>query len=281
MKTKIGVCIALAWLIVISCQAKTVKGNGQIVTKEVPVNEYRSIAFSGSSSGSSFNLWGLLGNNSNNNGKKTFICHYSQQKQATLSITIDENLYEYLSIRSENGKLEIRVQKGCSLVPTCYEVTTGSKEMEEINVNGGADFYLDTPLSGSSLKVSSSGGSDVYMKKSVRMESCECNSSGGSDLYFDDLTCNRFSCSSSGGSDISLKGQAEEAEMDASGGSDIKAYSFIVSHLTCHASGGSDAYVYATQQLDARASGGSDIYHKGSAQVSASASGGSDITKKD
>lgn len=278
MKTRFLVVVALALLSICSCQAKVVEGNGSVITKDIPVEAYRSIVFSGCFSGGT-GFWSLF--RTHNRKEGTFSCRYSQQEKATLRITIDENLYEHLSIRSENGELVITTEKNKILSPTDFQVVTGSKELEKVIVTGGMDFYLDTPLSGSSLQLISSGGADVYMEKAVRMESCECKASGGSDVSFDDLVCSRFDGTSSGGSDIVLKGKADEAEMNASGGSDIKAYSFIVSNLTCSASGGSDIYAYATEQLDASASGGSDVHYKGSAKVESSASGGSDIDKED
>lgn len=280
MKTRFLMFVAFALLCVCACSAKNgIKGNKKVVTKEIPVDEYRSITLGGNFSWGVSGLWNLMFKGGGEEGTST--CHYSQQERATLSITTDENLFEYLSVDSKNGELKIQTKEGCRLLPTCFQITTGSKELEEVTIGGGKNFYLDTPLSGQSLRVRSSGGSDLFMQQPVRVESCQCESSGGSDVTFDDLICDRFACESSGGSDIYIKGRAEEAQMSASGGSDVKAYSFIVKNLACHASGGSDLYVYATEQLDAHASGGSDVHYKGPARVSKSASGGSDVEKED
>lgn len=278
MKIQIWTYITLVLLSISSCRTKAVEGNGNLITKEIPIEEYSSITFHALLSGDNWNS----DNNSNKDVNRADIlsCHYSQQKRATLSISIDKDMYKYLSIKSKNGKLDIRLAPDGPFSLTCLKITTGSKKLEKVTLSSGMKFYLDTPLSGNSLKLITSGGSGIYMKKNVRMESCQCNTSGGSKVRFENLTCNDFSCESSGGSELYLQGKAQEAEINASGGAKVNTYSFDVKDLKCNASGGSDVYVYATQQLDINTSGASKVHYKGAAKASTSSSGMSYINKE-
>lgn len=277
MKTRL---LLSSFLLTFCCfctlEAKDIKGNGNVSTREYPVNEYHTIAIGKELSCGESSFWGLFSSHSNDG----INCHYSQQEKASLQITADENLLEHISVEVEEGQLTVKSKNNDRLIPTQLKITTGSKQLEKVVVSAGINFYLETQLNGSSLIVIASGGSDINMKKPVHVDFCKSLSSGGSDIYFDDLTCNRLICESSGGSDTHIKGKADEAEMRASGGSYIKAFSFIVKQLICSASGGADIYANASEYLKANASGGSDIHYKGDARVESSSSGGSDIYKE-
>lgn len=267
------------WIAALLClstglaEAKSIKGNGKVETRnlsiesynqlEIKIQEERTVSFFSFSS------------------HKPSVCLYSQQGNASLQITLDENLFEHIVAKVMNGKLLLATPEGTRINPTQLQIKTGSQELTLVNVSRGMDFQLQTPFKGTDLTINASGGSDIRMEQAVTLQSCLCNSSGGSDIYLTQLTCDLLETNASGGSDVILKGKAKRARMNGSGGSDIKAYDFLVNQLDCNTSGGSDAYVYAVETLNASASGGSDIHYKGTAQVHESASGGSDIDKED
>lgn len=259
---------------VISCHASKIKGNGEIVTKEIKVSDFSEIRIGqgiGSVSMSDFFSWGQR--------FKSPEFHYTQQQgSAGLEITIDENLLTSLNIETTNGVLVIEAKKGTKISPTSMEIKGHSRELTALSTSGSTDFYLNSKLTTEKLEVSASGGSDVYLKNPVRISGlCKFSLSGGSDLKATDLECDKIEARTSGGSDISLAGNANSGSYRTSGGSDINAYGFAVKRLECSASGGSDIEATATESLDASASGGSDIRYKGNPQVNKSASGGSDI----
>lgn len=258
----------------ISCHASKIKGNGEIVTKEIKVSDFSEIRVGqgiGSVSMSDFFSFGQK--------YKSPEFHYSQQEgSAGLEITIDENLLSSLNIETTDGVLVIEAKKGIKITPTSMEIKGHSRELTALRTSGSTDFYLNSNLTTESLEVSASGGSDVYLKNPVRISGlCKFSLSGGSDLKATDLECGVIDVRTSGGSDISLAGKANSGSYRSSGGSDIKAYNFVVKRLECSSSGGSDIQTTVTESLDASASGGSDIMYKGDPKVNKSASGGSDI----
>lgn len=260
---------------IIFCHASNIKGNGNIVTKEImDISDFTEIKVGrgiGAVGLGSFFSWGQK--------FKSPVFNYSQQEgKSGLEIKIDENLLPLLNITSTNGTLVIEAKKGDQIQPTALEINGHSRELTKLSTQGSIDFYLKSNLTTDKLEINTSGGSDAYLKNQVRISGlCQFNLSGGSDLKATDLVCDQIKIHTSGGSDISLTGQANSGLYRSSGGSDINAYNFVVKHLECNSSGGSDIETTVTESLKASASGGSDIMYKGDPKVNKSTSGGSDI----
>lgn len=274
MRAIVLTIIGLMTLGAISCHASKIKGNGNIVTKEIQISDFSEIRIGqgiGSGGAGSFFSWGQK--------YQSAVFNYSQQDgSAALTIKIDENLISALNIKATNGILLIEAKKGTSISPTSFEMNAHSRGLNALRTSGSTDFYLKSNLTTENLEVSASGGSDVYLKNKVRISNqCKFSLSGGSDLKATDLECDVIEVRTSGGSDISLAGNANSGSYRSSGGSDINAYGFVVKRLECSSSGGSDIEATATESLDASASGGSDIRYKGDPKVNKSASGGSDV----
>ena len=111
MKTKLVAVIALIFCAFMA-EASKVEGNGNIITKEISVDNYSEIELGGNIEYSGNNFWG------NRSNKKFPVFKYTHGRSASLKITIDENLFPLLSIKSNNGRLAIRIQDGTCLLYT-------------------------------------------------------------------------------------------------------------------------------------------------------------------
>lgn len=254
----------------ISCYAEKIKGNGNIITKEIQVADYTGLIVSqGIESNGSF----FAGKN------KSPQINYSQQTgKAGLKITIDENLLPLIKFNTEGGILKIETQRGTRINPSRLVIDTHSAELKKLGVSSSFDFILESSLSGDNIEINASGASDVYLEKPMRIANlCKINLSGASDLKTSDLECHRIETHSSGSSDLYLNGKANEGKYNCSGSSDIKAYGFTLKTLECSASGSSDILTIVTESLNASASGSSDIKYKGNPKVKKHSSGSSDI----
>lgn len=267
--------IVLAFLLICSLtQAANVKGNGNIVTKDIQVDQYEKIELSVSQTNMNSGFWG-------NTSKKNPVFNYTQtNEKSTLRVTTDENLFTHLDIECSNGVLVIKTAKNSKIAPTQLLIDGTSKGLKYLQVSGGANFLVQGALIGENLEILASGGSDVFMKYSVRLTETVIKLSGGSDLIADDLVTEKLKVSISGGADAKLKGAADQAKYSASGGADIKAYGLVVKRLECSASGGADIEAHATETIRASASGGADIYYKGEAVAEVSKSGGGSVKKR-
>ena len=105
MKTKLVAVIVLIFCAFMA-EASKVEGNGNIITKEISVDNYSEIELGGNIEYSGNNFWG------NRSNKKFPVFKYTHGRSTSLKITIDENLFPLLSIKSNNGRLAIRIQDG-------------------------------------------------------------------------------------------------------------------------------------------------------------------------
>ena len=157
MKTKLVAVIALIFCAFMA-EASKVEGNGNIITKEISVDNYSEIELGGNIEYSGNNF---LGNRSN---KKFPVFKYTHGRSASLKITIDENLFPLLSIKSNNGRLAIRIQDGTRIKPTQYVIEGSSKTLKYLKTSGPMDFEAQNAFSEDQLEIKISG----RMHKAVR-----------------------------------------------------------------------------------------------------------------
>lgn len=249
MKTKLVAVIALIFCAFMA-EASKVEGNGNIITKEISVDNYSEIELGGNIEYSGNNFWG------NRSNKKFPVFKYTHGRSTSLKITIDENLFPLLSIKSNNGRLAIRIQDGTRIKPTQYVIEGSSKTLKYLKTSGPMDFEAQNAFSEDQLEIKISGSGD---------------------LVFEDLDCKNLTSKVSGSGDITLKGKADEARYSVSGSGDIKAYDLSVNDLSCSVSGSGDARVYAKDNMNLSVSGSGDIRYKGPANVNKSKSGSGSI----
>jgi hypothetical protein len=254
--------------------AEKIKGNGNVITKEIPVSNFKHVA---------------VGPGVECNGrffsKKTYqspVLNYTQTTGAfALSITMDENLFSYLEIKSSEDDLSVRTQKGIVINPSKLEINASSKELEKVTVSGCIDFVTANAFKSDRLDIGISGASDVKINHAAQIDQFSVSISGAGDLIAEQLACKELACNISGAGDIALKGKADRARFTVSGAGDIKAYDLIVKYLECKVSGSGDAKIMATETLDATVSGTGDIRYKGNARANTRISGFGDIKKVD
>ena len=149
--------ISLIAFSTISCFAEKIKGNGNIITKEIQVADYKQIK---------------VGQGIETGGNSFFGKNQSPQVNYTqkggksgLKITIDENLLSELKFNSNGDVLQIETERGTRINPSKLIIETHSSELNKLGVSGGIDFFLRSSLSGENLEISASGASDVYLEK--------------------------------------------------------------------------------------------------------------------
>ncbi|WP_308550418.1 head GIN domain-containing protein [uncultured Parabacteroides sp.] len=276
MKTTFTALIAFLFICTTSGYAEKVKGNGNIISKEIQISDYTEL---------NIRVKINYNNNSSLFKKKEYkgpAFNYMQKSgSSNLQITVDENLLPLLDIYVSDGCLYVRTNKEKQeLYPTKFIINSSSHTLEKAKISGSMDFFLQNNLSGENLKVEVSGAADVYMNKPVRIaNACEIKVSGAGDMEAKDLICGNIKAGVAGAGDLNLKGKAEKGEYKVSGSGDISAYGFIVKDLSCKVSGSGDIEAYATETLEASASGSGDICYKGNPKANTRCSGAADITR--
>ena len=272
MKAK-GLFLVLCLVVTFTATAANIKGNGNVITKEISVGDFETIESGGNIS---FENRGL--NFKKNNRHKL---NYSQQKgKSTLNITMDENLFAHLDIQSSNGKLSIKTKNRDKLIATEFILQAKSENLQKVTLSGSMDFIAETPLKSDYLSISVSGAGDVIMDKRADIASVLFTISGAGDVKASNLHCTKFEAKISGAGDIDLKGKTDNARFVVSGAGDVSAYDFKAEDVFASVTGAGDIKVYAGKTLNASVSGIGDINYKGDPQVQSKKSGMGSIKKK-
>lgn len=274
MKTK-GLILLLLALCILPAKAERIKGNGNIVTKEITVGAFDAIQLKASIEFNTSTLTSWL----KRDNKAFPALYYRQTESRVLTVQMDENLFSHLRMEVFGGCLTIQTAPREQLIPTCLKIEAGSKELKNLKISGSLDFILESSLSGGNLEISISGSGDVILKRPVRLDDVRLSITGSGDVEMQDLRCTAFTGKVSGSGDISLKGKAQTAEYKSTGSGDIEAYGFQVDELTCTTSGSGDIDAYAVKTLKAKSSGSGDISYRGPARVEKSSTGSGDIQK--
>lgn len=216
----------------------SIKGNGNIVNKQLDVTEYEEIYLSG---------FGDV------------IYEQRSWDDPYLQVSVDDNIFPYLDIKVENGKLYIKPKDNHNLNPTRFKVYTSSSALNRVKISGSGDVHLKGELNSDKIEVSISG-------------------SGG--IASDSLYCNALVLGISGSGKANLEGVCNNASFNVSGSGRIEAQEYQVMDLNCNVSGSGKMKVHANRSINATISGSGNIEYKGSPEtVNQRVSGSGNIVK--
>jgi len=299
MKNLVLYCVSMIILFLLimptSCMSSPmflpVNGNGTPIDKNFKVSDFHGVDVS---SGFDVNL--------------------IQGSSEDLTITAQENLFEHITVRVEQGILRIYIERNVMTTgPMMARITF--KSIDNLKVSGGGDIECETPINVPKLNVNISEGGDL--NTDLNTDELKCNISGGGDAEIDgniktynlslsgggdvksDLNAGIIDCSISGGGDLTLsvKEKVDDAHVSVSGGGNI-ALEMNVEKLKCSVSGGGNATLtgqasgleiemsgggdvnasgFLTETTSFNASGGSDIHINASKELNGSISGGGDV----
>ena len=268
-----------------------VKGSGVSVDKNISVSGFQSIDVSGG-----FDVVLVQGNSEG------------------VTLTAQENLFEYITVRVDEGVLKIYTEK--NIQPTKQlKARISFQNIGKLKVSGGGDVICETPVYLPELGVDITGGGDF--KTMINTDKLQFNISGGGDASIDgniknfdlrlsgggdirsEVNAGVIDCEVSGGGDIAFTGKekASEANFSISGGGDLT-LEMKTEKLKCSVSGGGDATLSGqaanaeiningggdieagnllSDMITFHVSGGSDIHVNASKELTGTISGGGDV----
>ena len=150
MKTRAFFFMVCIWLLATNGFAQnTIKGDGNIITKEISISDYDEISYVG----------------------KVNIEYEQSNASPFFKITIDENILPHFEIKVKGKTLIIQPKDerkyfngnsyGLNLQPTVCEIKTNSRELKEISAVGGGEFVAKSPLKVDKLDISIAGSSTI------------------------------------------------------------------------------------------------------------------------
>lgn len=268
MKTKVSLLMACL-LTVFSGFAgttKTVKGNGNVITKEISISDYNEISTV---------------------GVQEFV--YEQSDAAPyLKVTIDENLLSLLKIQVDGKELKVEPKKinetsrhgnAYQLDPTTFKVVTNSRELKELNVVSSGDFIISGPININKLEINMAGSGNILLKKRTTGNKLEINLASSGCVIASDIHLKDIECSLAGSGLIQVEGSSEQAEYNLAASGNIKANDCISEKTECNIVGSGSIHAYAKDRLEANIVGSGNVYYKGDPIISKSILGSGKLKK--
>jgi len=225
--------LLLCVLLLTGCDFAGIMGSGTLVTKDLPLQSFDKIE-----AGGAIHL------------------DVTQGKTYSVSVTADDNLWQYADVQIENNTLHLAL-KGGSFGNTHVSAKIVLPHLSGVDISGASSGMLhgiDEPKD--DLKIQVTGASKVE----------------------GDVTAKKLSLDVSGASSAGLKGHADALTIDASGASHAELRDLAAGEVRVHASGASEVKVNASSQLDFDVSGASHLSYAGQPLLhSAQTSGASSV----
>lgn len=237
-----------------------------------------------------------------------------QGNSESVTISAQENLFEYITVKVENGILRIKMERNV-IQTKGLKAKIYLKSINSLSVSGGGDISAETTLDVPRLAINLSGGGDIAT--TLKTGELDCHISGGGDADFkgdisnyrlnmsgggdlqSDVAAQTISCSMSGGGDFKMKNSstAKMADINISGGGDL-AMDISAEEVKCSVSGGGNATLngsakfldvavngggdvnagnFKTEKAAFRANGGSDVHISATSELNGQISGGGNV----
>ena len=243
MKKQYLFCLSVLLVLMMACSfgnfevpLNSLKGSGNLVREEKPVNGITRVDFSG------------LGNMT-----------VKQGDQELLVIEADDNIMPHLTTKVVGDRLEIGMEKGTSISgPVTLNYTLTVKDLTDLEISGLGDIHMDG-LSTAELAIGISGGGNLDLT-GLDVERLTVNLSGLGNVSVEGNAGEQKLDISGGGSYKagSLKSETTEVTISGLGGATV----WASEQLDVTISGGGDVDYYGNPQVSQNVSGLGKISHR-------------------
>ena len=193
----------------------------------------------------------------------------------SVSITVDDNLLEYVTVRKSGNTLSICLKEGCAYIGTTKMVEITMPKLDKMSLSGGASGVVSGFRSLERLELEASGASTFYIDD-TKAGDTSFEISGASRVSGGiEIAEGRFDVS--GASSIVLEGDARDISIEVSGAGHADLADFSVSNAAVNISGASVATVNASSSIDGSVSGASRLTYLGNPALTIEASGDSTV----
>jgi len=201
---------------------KRVEGNGNIKTEERSVGAFSRVEVHGS-----------------------IDVYVTQGELKPVRIEGDENLLQYIEVKQDGNKIEVRNRRGYNLDPsTDMKIYVTSPVFSDIDVSGACDIIGETKISNDDkIRLHVSGAGDIKMEVDVPRVTSDITGSGS----------------------VYLKGKTRDFSCDLSGAGKAHCFDLLAENAKIDISGAGNAEIYASIKLDAQVSGAGSVSYKGNA----------------
>ena len=179
----------------------------------------------------------------------------------SVSVTVDDNLLEYVTVRKSGKTLSVYLKGGYAYIGTTKMVEITMPEIDKLSLSGGASGVVSGFSSLERLELEASGASTFYVYD-TKAGDTSFEVSGASRVS-GDIEIAKGIFSVSGASSLDLEGYARDISIEVSGASHADLANFSVSNAAVEISGASVATVDASGSIDGNVSGASRLTYLG------------------
>ena len=256
---KVIVALLLAVLLtsglLMGCIGGVVKGSGNLATEEFNFSDFTRVEV-----GSAFEV------------------EIARSDSYSVSITADDNLFDYILVSKQGTTLKIRL-KTASYISTTTRAKITMPQIRGLNLSGATRGTVSGFSSTENVDIEVSGASSLDLMD-ISAGYVKFDISGASKVT-GDLTAGDADFDVSGASTVQLEGSASDIVANVSGASRVKLAAFPVGNANVTLSGASTGTVNLEGRLDADLSGASKLEYMGEPTMGTiNTSGASTLSKK-
>ena len=207
-----------------------------------------------------------------------FEVEIDQSGSYSISVTADDNLFDYILVSKQGSTLKIRL-KSASYIATNTKAEITMPQLRGLELSGASKGTISGFSSTENLKVEVSGASSLELVD-ISSGDAKLSISGASSVK-GNLKTGDIDFDVSGASTVELEGSAKDIDVDASGASHVKLADFSVRNADVTLGGASNGTVNLDGRLDAGLSGASHLKYIGEPTMgNINTSGASTLSKK-
>ncbi len=238
-KTNLLIVLAFCFPLIMNAQWNSrtkVKGNGNMITKNISTSDYDQIAVSGF-----FEVVLITG------------------EEGKITLEAEENFLEYIIIKVENNTLKINVENEVSLNPSRGHkvlITVPFESLTAVSLSGSGDVRSKNKIKATEFKSTLSGSGDIHLDIDAKEVTGEVTGSG--DMVLKGQS-EEFKCTVTGSGDLNATG-LESAIVSAkvTGSGDCSVY--CTASLEARVTGSGDISYYGDpKKKDTKVTGSGDI----------------------
>ena len=191
-----------------------------------------------------------------------FEVEITQSSSYSVSITADDNLFDFVQVSTDGKTLKIRLKSGYNYLSTTTRAKITMPELYGLGLSGAAKGVVIGFNSSGDFELGLSGASSLNMSD-MSSGDIRIGLSGASRVTGDITASGDAQFNLSGASKLELIGSANDVLIRASGASSLELAEFPADNIDVSLSGASNATVNLDGRLDAGLSGASNLRYIG------------------
>ena len=222
---------------------KTIKGNGNVVTKTYDVSTFDEISIA-----------------------LPATVNFTVSDDCTCIIRVDENIMECLDIRVKDNDLllgKLKEHKNTRLKATEFVIEVTAPSLKDISLAGSGTFNVLSPLEGKGLEVDLAGSGDIVFHQTLTVQEIDLTVAGSGNLTCNELIADKLDADIAGSGDLKVvSGNVREVESSVAGSGDI-VLSCDIENLDADIAGSGDIKARVNGKLKYSIIGSGDISYYG------------------